>query len=489
MMDHKESCTEEVDDDESSSSSHPDSPEMDRNPSPPPEGAEESVEEADAIGSTVYSKHWLFSTLTRLIEMVTEQVSEQGEGLEELSEELEDELCKVWDMAMDKDVASFLQEFKAPDILLGVIAKSHCPRLTEICVGILGNMSCFHDTCVSLSQNADLCAVLILLLGDSDPPTLLETCRLLVTCVSQPDVAPMWMERIQQQSATCSNLCFIMRSSTNVELLMKVGELVDKLFDEDEGLMKSWLSELPSESDRDKDTHQDITSSLLEAAIQLRKESPEALEVYLHALQLLTTVHEGVQSLVSDGGCGEALWRFLCEVVCEDLCQPGDPPLILQEQKALLAPAVALLSVLHNSLQTDISLSLVCSLLRILYLHTENQQSLPNGEQGSRDGQKEGVRDEEDKDVQLQVLVEMAVELLSTILTDLPKDIISELVKQDDLTEKIWMSAFKNLLPQNITAAQRLVSTLSEVEPKLADILKKEYSISSEPDQTRLELA
>uniref|UniRef100_A0AAR2K6F0 Protein saal1 n=1 Tax=Pygocentrus nattereri TaxID=42514 RepID=A0AAR2K6F0_PYGNA len=404
FSDHKESCTEEVDDDESSSSSHPDSPEMDRNPSPPPEGAEESVEEADAIGSTVYSKHWLFSTLTRLIE-----VSEQGEGLEELSEELEDELCKVWDMAMDKDVASFLQEFKAPDILLGVIAKSHCPRLTEICVGILGNMSCFHDTCVSLSQNADLCAVLILLLGDSDPPTLLETCRLLVTCVSQPDVAPMWMERIQQQSATCSNLCFIMRSSTNVELLMKVGELVDKLFDEDEGLMKSWLSELPSESDRDKDTHQDITSSLLEAAIQLRKESPEALEVYLHALQLLTTVHEGVQSLVSDGGCGEALWRFLCEVVCEDLCQPGDPPLILQEQKALLAPAVALLSVLHNSLQTDISLSLVCSLLRILYLHTENQQSLPNGE------------DEEDKDVQLQVLVEMAVELLSTILTDLPK--------------------------------------------------------------------
>lgn len=80
-------------------------------------------------------------------------------------------------------MAVFLQEFKAPDILLGVIAKSRNPRLTvshfttvnarmlknymsdffdsehllqEICVGILGNMACFHDTCVSLSQNSDL---------------------------------------------------------------------------------------------------------------------------------------------------------------------------------------------------------------------------------------------------------------------------------------------------------------------------------------------
>lgn len=34
--------------------------------------------------------------------MVTEQDAEQGDGLTELSDELEEELCKVWDMAMDK---------------------------------------------------------------------------------------------------------------------------------------------------------------------------------------------------------------------------------------------------------------------------------------------------------------------------------------------------------------------------------------------------
>lgn len=53
-----------------SSEEYNDSPEMDRNPSPPPENEEEGESEAaDAIGGTVYSKHWLFSTLTRLVQV------------------------------------------------------------------------------------------------------------------------------------------------------------------------------------------------------------------------------------------------------------------------------------------------------------------------------------------------------------------------------------------------------------------------------------
>lgn len=45
------------------------SPATDRNPSPPPRAAgEKTTGDVDAIGDTVYSKHWLFSTLTRLIQ-------------------------------------------------------------------------------------------------------------------------------------------------------------------------------------------------------------------------------------------------------------------------------------------------------------------------------------------------------------------------------------------------------------------------------------
>lgn len=45
---------------------------MDRNPSPPPPGCDQEEEEVaggDCIGSTVYSKHWLFGVLSGLIQV------------------------------------------------------------------------------------------------------------------------------------------------------------------------------------------------------------------------------------------------------------------------------------------------------------------------------------------------------------------------------------------------------------------------------------
>uniref|UniRef100_A0A8C7LZC5 Serum amyloid A like 1 n=1 Tax=Oncorhynchus mykiss TaxID=8022 RepID=A0A8C7LZC5_ONCMY len=440
-MDHS------VDDDNSSirSSSPANSPVMDRNPSPPPDReGEQGGEEVDAIGETVYSKHWLFSTFTRLIQIVSEQNMGDSDAQMQLPEEDEDELCKIWDMAMDKDVAGFLQEFKAADILLGVITKSRCPRLTEICVGILGNIACFPDTCLTLSQNNDLGAVLLLLLGDTDPPTLLETTRLLLTCVSQSDVSSLWLERVRQQTSVCSSLCFIMCSSTNMDLLVKVGELVDKLFDLDEELMKTWVTagSQPSDEEEEEEGERrlDVASSLLEAAKQLRSESPEGLEVYLHALQLLTTIHHGIQTLAVAGGTGQALWTFLCEVVCEDLCQPDDPPFVLQEQKGLLVHALAVLSVLVSESLCSPVLPLVGSMLRVLQYHREVS---------SGHGQKEKEEEEEEKvDEQLQALIQTTVEFLSDIITDLTKDAVCELVTRGYLTEKTCLSAVGSLLPQ-----------------------------------------
>ena len=110
---------------------------MDRNPSPPPLNRDGDEEEeaagGDCIGSTVYSKHWLFGVLSRLIQIVSPENSKSSSDDEEqqmeLDEEMENEICRVWDMSMDEDVALFLQEFNAPDIFMGVLAKSKCPRL------------------------------------------------------------------------------------------------------------------------------------------------------------------------------------------------------------------------------------------------------------------------------------------------------------------------------------------------------------------------
>ncbi|MEE6499434.1 hypothetical protein FKM82_003447 [Ascaphus truei] len=292
---------------ESSPVQPPFSCDMDRNPSPPSSDDEEPPV-GDSIGDTVYSKHWLFSTLTKLIEVVTAEKNKAAPGdeiLVELDEDMENEICKVWDMSMNEDVTLFLQEFKAPEIFLGVIAKSKSNRLTEICVGILGNMVCFQEPCLIISNNADLGEVLLLLLSDTDPPTLLETSRLLLTCVSQVDVASTWIERVRKNPSVRDNVCFIMTSSTNVDLLVKVGELVDKLFDLDEDLMIEWVkagsqppdATLANDIEDDQPAAQELTLCLLEAAKQLRYNNLEGLDVYMHIFQLMTTVDEGIQAI------------------------------------------------------------------------------------------------------------------------------------------------------------------------------------------------
>ncbi|XP_019712566.1 protein saal1 isoform X2 [Hippocampus comes] len=441
------------------------SPETERNPSPPPDTSDgDEAEVTDAIGDTVYSKHWLFSTLSRLIQMVTKS-PEESDGQIHLTDDEEEDLCRVWDMAMDKDVAGFLQEFKAPEILLGVIAKSRNPRLTEICVGILGNIACFPDTCLTLSQNEDLGAVLLLLLGDADPPTLLETSRLILTCVSQKDVSSLWLQRIRQQTSVRGNLLFIMSSSTNTDLLEKVGELVDKLFDLDEELMKGWITARPSEEGDAGDSCLDLAPCLLEAAKQLRAESPNGLEVYLHVLQLLTTVKEGIQMFASSGGPGKAVWNFVCEVVCDDLCQPNDLAVVLQEQKGSLVQAFSVLQALYGfheewESKDDTSLPLVGTIFQLIQYQSEH---------------KESTKEEDAQDEQLLALSEITSEFLSDMCCRISKDTVAALVKRGYLTEKNCLTAFGRLLPNYQTSFHHLLLMLSQTDPEWADKVRKQF--------------
>ncbi|XP_034442930.1 protein saal1 [Hippoglossus hippoglossus] len=442
------------------------SPVMDRNPSPPRETADgEEDENADAIGNTVYSKLWLFTTLNRLIRMIKDHSEEESEGPMQLEDDDEEDLSRVWDMTMDKDVAGFMLEFKAPDILLGMIVKSKCPRLTEICVGILGNMACFPDTCLTLSQNEDLVAVLLLLLADADPPTLLETSRFLLTGLSQKDVCSLWLQRIRQQTSVQSNLCFIMCSSTNKDLLEKVGELVDKLFDLDEELMKSWITAQPSEEGDDAESRLDVASCLLEAAKQLRPESSTGLEVYLHALQLLTTVDEGIQGFASPDGPGKAVWDFVCEIVCEDLCRPEDLPVVLQEEKkkSILVQSLSVLQALYRCQdqwpsKSDTSLTLVETILRVLQFHSECKDN-------------EGSKEDE----QLNTLAEITTEFLADICSQIPKDTVADLVKKGFLTEKMCLTAAGSLFPKFKASFQHLQLMLSETDPQLADTMRSQF--------------
>ncbi|NP_998861.2 protein saal1 [Xenopus tropicalis] len=460
---------------------------MDRNPSPP-SSDDESAPEGDCIGDTIYSKHWFFSTLTRLIEAVSEDKSQEGQEDEapgDLDEELEDEICKVWDMSMNEEVALFLQGFNAPEILLGVIAKSKCSRLTEMCVGILGNMSCFLEPCMAISTHQSLGEVLLLLLSDADPPTLLETSRLFLTCLSQADVAGTWVERFRKDPSVRENLCFIMSSSTNVDLLVKVGELLDRLFDMDEDLMLAWIRSdcAPRETsavteNEDRAAPLEMVSCLLEAAKQLRSESPEGLEIYMHVLQLLTTADTGIQAIVQSPDGGEQTWDFLLDLTCNDLCQPNDPPLIVQEQKGILSSVLAVMSAMfvwraEQGHKVEKSLPLISSLAQVLENLEECRKKCP--ESDAREGP-----DARHDNSHLQILKDVSCEFLSNILSELSKDSVLQGISLGHITERRCQCALRNLLPLYSTSVGTFLAAVGEADRSLADTLRRETPVRAE---------
>ncbi|KAI6052995.1 protein SAAL1 isoform X1 [Marmota monax] len=467
---------------------------MDRNPSPPPPSRDEKEHEetagGDCIGSTVYSKHWLFGVLSGLIQIVRPQNTKSGSDDEEqqmeLDEEMENEICRVWDMSMDEDVALFLQEFKAPDIFMGVLARSKCPRLREICVGILGNMACFQEICVSISSDKNLGQVLLHCLYDSDPPTLLETSRLLLTCLSQTEVASVWVERIREQPAIYDSICFIMSSSTNVDLLVKVGEVVDKLFDLDEKLMLEWirngvaqpLGQLQEDSEEQPVFR--IVPCVLEAAKQLRSENPEGLDVYMHILQLLTTVDDGIQAIVQCPDTGKDTWTLLFDLVCHEFCQSDDPPIILQEQKTVLASIFSVLSAIYASqadqehLKTEkVDLPLIDSLIRVLQNMEDCQKKLENSAESNQEENKKS--DPTQYDFHLKILKDISCEFLSNIFQALTKETVAQGLKEGQLSKQKCSSAFQNLLPFYSPVVEDFIKILHEVDNVLADDLQESF--------------
>ncbi|NXD71027.1 SAAL1 protein, partial [Eolophus roseicapillus] len=462
---------------------------MDRNPSPP---SSEVEEEEDAVGNTVYSKHWMFSILTRLIEVISPEKTEptvSPEGIQmELDEEMENDICKVWDMSMDEDVALFLQEFNAPDIFMGIFAKSKCPRLTEICVGILGNMACFQDICMSISKDENLGQVLLQRLCDTDSPTLLETSRLLLTCLSQPEVANIWVERIRDNPSVYDCVCFIMSSSTNVELLVKVGEVVDKLFDLDEELMLTWIKNgtCPSVGPSVDDSPEElpdfkIVPCILEAAKQVRSDNPEGLDVYMHILQLLTTVDEGIQAIVQVPDGGKETWSLLYDLVCHELCQPDDPPIIVQEQKTVLASILSVLSAMFASQTeqeyTKMRKSKLCFFFLGLGVCFRFWGCGKRAGDSSKESEQEetGTADVNDEDFHLKILKDICCELLSNMLQELTKENTLEGLHQGHLNEQTCSCAFQNLLPLYFASVESFLEVLREADQTLADNLEKRF--------------
>nr|DBA17597.1 TPA: hypothetical protein GDO54_003020 [Pyxicephalus adspersus]DBA17598.1 TPA: hypothetical protein GDO54_003020 [Pyxicephalus adspersus] len=436
------------------------------------------------IGNTMYCKHWFFAALTRIINFVKEhedQSLEEEETNPEMEADMENEICKVWDMCMDEEVSRFLLENNIIGIILGVVAKSKCKRLVEICVGILANMACFKDICMTITTNEDVGLVVFFLYSDTDPSTLLETTRLLLTCLSHTEVLGIWMERIRNHPSIRHNLFFIMSSSTNVDLLYKVGELVDKLFDMDEDLMINWIKacQQPEAADAEGVIRpaMPVVPTLLEASKQLRIDSPEGLNVYMHLLQLVTTVDEGVKSIVLNLDVGKETWKLLFELATQDLFQPDDPPLVVVEQKAILVAVFSVLSLIYSSqmcqefTEPGKNLPLIISLMCVLE-NLEIYGEFHSDHLSVQGGPDAAIR----ADPQLRMLKDVCCEFLSNIFWVLKKENILEALGQKHVTEEKCLCTLRNMLPVYNPSVNRFLTVLAEANQELSDTMRKKLA-------------
>eukprot|EP00731_Ephydatia_muelleri_P007113 Em0003g1361a len=322
---------------------------------PPPERDEGSasnvVPDKDRIGDTVFSKAWVLSLLVKAVKAVDSSTSEperesaygsSGEGgkpggkeevvkgeetgvrgeagsaagrkegeereghctlateVKELSEDIENDLCQLWDVSMNEDVTKYLVDHHAVDLLLEVASRSDAPRLIEICVGILGNLACQEEVCENNFANTETIASILLLLKNTDPLVLLETTRLIYTCVCHKSVFAEWINMIKVTTSVQDDLIFVLKSSTNEDLLKNVAVLLDKLLDCSDELLNDWATK-------------DLLLAICEACEQTKLSSFDATCTFVLTMQLFATTASGTAVIVD---CKEELCVVLAEYLC-----------------------------------------------------------------------------------------------------------------------------------------------------------------------------
>ncbi|XP_046852335.1 protein saal1-like [Xenia sp. Carnegie-2017] len=204
-----------------------------RNPSPPPITDEErDVLYSDKIGDTVFSKRWVLQVLFNS----TQQLKLDGDGI--MDKNLDSDLCNLWDMSMNKDVALFLQEVDGLNIFLNIILESNSPRLTEISIGLMGNMACVEDICKDITNRQKIIDIMLLLMDHRDASILIEVTRLVHVAITNNETRTKWMEGIQH-SNLLKNAMFIFENSMNEELLLNTSLLLSSLLTYNRSLVES----------------------------------------------------------------------------------------------------------------------------------------------------------------------------------------------------------------------------------------------------------
>lgn len=195
----------------------------------------------DAIGDTLYSESWILKTLMKLTEELPSysknhnNFETQESNAVELDESLETDLCLLWDMSADKEVAHCLFQHDILSLAKCVIEESVAPRLTEIGIGILANLACQQKIGHEILLDSELLTGVVNLMSSEDSQTIIQIVRLLDNLIHYSDNKSYHYSKnkscssLLDDEALWMSVAFILENSLKEELLIGSAKLLENL--------------------------------------------------------------------------------------------------------------------------------------------------------------------------------------------------------------------------------------------------------------------
>lgn len=179
----------------------------------------------DSIGDTLYSSRFVLKTLIKLTNFTSTSTLEEDE-------EFEKDLCILWDMTIEKDVVLLLLEHNVLELFASIIqTNDEDKRLTEILVGIIGNMCAVSETRSRLCFSVELMTPVLDLVACTDSLILVQLMRLLHAALvfenSGDEIC--WFNHFKSSENFVEKLAFLLYNSMSTTLLVNAYEALNSI--------------------------------------------------------------------------------------------------------------------------------------------------------------------------------------------------------------------------------------------------------------------
>ncbi|KHN21471.1 Protein saal1 [Glycine soja] len=241
------------------------------------------------------------------------ECQDTGDGIEHSSVSVGEDAweeygCILWDLAASKTHAELMVENLILEVLLGNLLVCKSERVTEISIGIIGNLACHEVPMKHIISTEGLIEIILDKLFMDDPQCLCETCRLL-TVGLQSGESIAWAEALQSEHILCQIL-WIAENTLNLQLLEKIIGLILAILESQQKVVDALLPPMM------KLGLANILISLLTFEISklMTERIPERysiLDLILRAIEALSVMDDHSQEICSSS----ELFQLLCDLV------------------------------------------------------------------------------------------------------------------------------------------------------------------------------